>query len=125
MAAAIPEGGGFRRYTLAMATPAAEPIPAVLADAIEAVARETLGPVRPLRVLLFGSRAAGTARRYSDYDIALASDRPISASLLLEAKARLDELPIFQRIDLVDLSDASGDLRAAVETSGIVLYERP
>ncbi|MCM8819717.1 MAG: nucleotidyltransferase domain-containing protein [Candidatus Omnitrophica bacterium] len=52
------------------------------------------------KILLFGSRAKGTAKNGSDIDLALVGDR-ISFSDLCAIGAKLDELDLPYKIDLV------------------------
>ena len=54
------------------------------------------------KVWVFGSRATGRARRYSDLDLAIDAGRPLSldeAALLREA---FDESDLPYRVDIVD-----------------------
>ena len=75
------------------------------------------------RVILFGSRAMGTARAQSDIDLAVygTTDRLTIASIAEE----LDELPLPYQFDV-----QSGDaiqhppLREHIERVGLTLYER-
>lgn len=73
----------------------------------------------PARVWLFGSRATGTAKPFSDLDIAVESDDPFPRGLLAEVRAALDDSTIPFEVDLVDLAEASEQLRARVHREGI------
>jgi type I restriction enzyme S subunit len=75
-------------------------------------------------VRAFGSRVAGTARRFSDLDLAVmgAGDGPDAASLeRLREAFEESELPI--RVDVIDWRSAGPAMRAAVERHSIVLQE--
>lgn len=84
-------------------------------------------------VVLFGSRARGTAHAKSDYDLAVLSSarvarpsEPLSASeaaALRQLHARLQHLLQTSRVDLVLLDRASALLAHRVARDGIPLYE--
>lgn len=89
---------------------------------IEAVARH-LGR-RQYRLYLFGSRAQGRATSRSDYDLGLLAEGPIELGVLARIQADLEELPILQTIDLVDLRTASPERVQSVLSKGKLLDER-
>ncbi|MBI2267769.1 MAG: nucleotidyltransferase domain-containing protein [Armatimonadetes bacterium] len=76
------------------------------------------------RVILFGSRARGDYEERSDIDLAIdisrADSREWSAVEEIAENART-----LLKIDLVNLSRASSDLKHRILTEGITLYERP
>ena len=74
------------------------------------------------RVYLFGSRAKGTARKNSDFDIAVDCGSNIPFSVMAKIEGELEELPTLKSFDLVDLSLVSDDFRKMVERTGVVLY---
>src|SRR5262245_4979451 len=75
---------------------------------------------RPIAAYLFGSRAAGTARAFSDIDVALeAAVGPIDPGLLANRVERLEESTVPYRVDLVDLAVAPAWLRDRVCATGI------
>ena len=41
-----------------------------------------------------------------------------------EIRERIDNLPIFQTVDVVDLSQVSAEFRALAESEAVALYER-
>lgn len=71
------------------------------------------------RLWLFGSRARGTARRWSDIDIAIEPLQPLRPGLMAELREVLSESNLLLDVDLVDLSDADATLSAAVKSEGI------
>jgi len=75
----------------------------------------------PCRVYLFGSRAAGTAREGSDFDIAVQGGRDSCVALGL-AREWLEESTIPFSVDLVDLAAAPQALRDHVQLRGILLW---
>lgn len=70
---------------------------------------------------LFGSRIQGTARQYSDLDIALVAQQPIPLSQLgqLDATFANSDLPF--RIDLVDFHRISPQFQALIKENHIEL----
>ncbi|MGH9578363.1 MAG: type VII toxin-antitoxin system MntA family adenylyltransferase antitoxin, partial [Terriglobales bacterium] len=72
----------------------------------------------PARVYLFGSRARGDARESSDLDVAVLPLEPLPIGLLSTIREQLEESHIPFTVDLVDLSEAGGAFRRAVEREG-------
>ena len=70
------------------------------------------------RVYVFGSRATGGARRYSDLDLALECDGPLDLAALAEA---LSESDLPYKVDLLDLTTADPGFRARVMEAAIPL----
>lgn len=89
---------------------------------VQAVA-STMGG-RHYRLLLFGSRTKGRATLRSDYDLALLSEHPIELAILARLREALEQLPILQRIDVVDLSRVSPEFAEQVLREGMLLDER-
>jgi len=75
------------------------------------------------RIYLFGSRAKGTARKNSDFDIAVDCGSKIPFSVMAKIEGELEELPTLKSFDLVDLSLVSDDFRKMVERTGVILYD--
>lgn len=88
-------------------------------DLVQQLAREPTVQ----RVLLFGSRARGTARERSDIDLAV--DAPgASEQEWARIAIAVDEAETLLRIDLVRLDEASGDFREEIEREGMILFAR-
>lgn len=66
------------------------------------------------QVFAYGSRACGTARKYSDLDLAILAPQPLSLRQLRRLREAFEdsELPIC--VDLTDWSQADADFREAV-----------
>lgn len=88
-------------------------------SAIERIVTHVLGEGRA-SLKLFGSRARGDARRTSDIDVALLADRAVSAAELAAMREALEESIVPVRVDLVDYARAPSQLRAAIDSEGIV-----
>jgi uncharacterized protein len=59
------------------------------------------------KVFLFGSRVLKTNTLRSDFDIGLQATEPLPFGALAKIEDELEELPIMQKIDLVDFSKVS------------------
>jgi predicted nucleotidyltransferase len=78
-----------------------------------------------VRVWVFGSRATGRARRYSDLDLLIDAGRPLSfdeAGLLREA---FEESDLPYRVDIVDWHAISDRFRRLIDAERIALVEAP
>jgi predicted nucleotidyltransferase len=71
---------------------------------------------------LFGSRAAGTARPASDFDIAVLANEDISHELSL-ARDMLEESNIPFKVDLVDLQRVAPAFKHAAQAQGVLLWK--
>ena len=75
------------------------------------------------RVLLFGSRARGDAKRRSDFDLAVDGDEPLSIQKFYEIEEALEQLPTLYSFDWVDLAKVNSRFREEALKSAQVLYE--
>lgn len=76
-----------------------------------------------LKAVLFGSRAKGKERRYSDIDIALFGDLTSHETELIACD--LEELPIIQKFDIVAYNSIkNAALREHIDRVGQIIYER-
>jgi predicted nucleotidyltransferase len=74
---------------------------------------------RKVKTWLFGSRAAGTARSFSDIDIALdAGTNPVSRDLLVRLSCALEESHIPFRVDIVDMHAVNPAVRESIIREG-------
>ncbi|HEY7577294.1 MAG TPA: nucleotidyltransferase domain-containing protein [Acetobacteraceae bacterium] len=80
------------------------------------ILRDVLRSLLPpdARVYVFGSRAWGGARRYSDLDLALESVRPLGLDMLGEVAEALSLSDIPYKVDTVDLATAEPSFRASI-----------
>lgn len=92
---------------------------------------ERLQPMRPLRILLFGSAARGRTDRLSDLDLIVVAeqvaprflDRIADAYDLIDPRYALDIL-IYTPQEYEKMLDDENPLLEAAEREGRVLYER-
>ncbi len=66
------------------------------------------------RACIFGSRAHGGARRYSDLDLALEWVRPLDPDLIGRIAEALSESDLPYKVDIVDLAIVDPGFRAHV-----------
>ncbi len=74
------------------------------------------------RVLLFGSRACGTHRDRSDFDLGIVGDKPVALSTYYRIGEWLEGLPTLYRIDWVDLNRASDAVREDAVQHAVVIH---
>jgi predicted nucleotidyltransferase len=73
------------------------------------------------RAFVFGSRAHGGARQYSDLDLALEWDQPLGLDLIGQIAEALSESDLPYKVDIVDLATVDPAFRERVATDCIVL----
>ena len=71
------------------------------------------------RVLLFGSRARGDSRIWSDIDVAVQTDPPLPAGSLSALREALEESSCLLNVDLVDFNDVDAALRESINRESI------
>ena len=76
-------------------------------------------PPAVAEVRLFGSRARGDARRWSDIDIAVMPKSDLPAGLLAELREALEESNLLLDVDVIDLREAGETVREAVRREGM------
>jgi predicted nucleotidyltransferase len=78
-----------------------------LKQTIVHIIRKYLGNAPAVNIFLFGSRAARQHIPRSDYDIGIETGTPIPFAMMGRIQADLDELPVLQRIEVVDFCRVS------------------
>jgi predicted nucleotidyltransferase len=74
-------------------------------------------------VWAFGSRVKGTARPYSDLDLAVMGNEPVSIATLAAAKEAFSESDLPWRVDLVDWSSLGEEFRKIIKRDHVLLLE--
>ncbi len=89
----------------------------------EAIVRAILARHVPqgVSVAVFGSRATGKSRRYSDLDLALQGDGPLPTSLLADLAEAFDESDLPWKVDLVDWAAATEGFRKIVDRDRVIM----
>jgi predicted nucleotidyltransferase len=80
------------------------------------------GELKGYRVVLFGSRAAGTAGERSDFDLGILGESPVPLQTFYRIADFLEQLPTLFRIDWVDLNRATAAVRENAMREARVLY---
>ena len=80
------------------------------------------GELKEYRVYLFGSRANGTARERSDFDLGIYGDTPVSLKTYYQLADFLESLPTLYRIDWVDLNRVTDAFRDNALQNAKVIY---
>lgn len=75
------------------------------------------------KVFLFGSRASGTAKRNSDFDIGILGQAPLPIKTFFEIEEALLRLPTLYKIDLVDFQKMSPQFRELALKEARIIYE--
>lgn len=73
------------------------------------------------RLFLFGSRATGTARRFSDVDVGIEGPKPVSPTALMNIQEALEESDIPYKVDVVDFAQTSDRFRALAKKYALLL----
>lgn len=73
------------------------------------------------KIWLFGSRATGTAKPFSDIDILIDAERPLSLKELAILSLIFEESSLPYKVDLVDAASISPSFRKNIESQLILL----
>ena len=72
-------------------------------------------------VWAFGSRVTGTARLYSDLDLALITDKPLSWAVSSALKEAFSESDLPWKVDIVDWATTSEDFRRVIRRNKVTI----
>jgi predicted nucleotidyltransferase len=86
---------------------------------VRAIPRTHLPPAT--QAWVFGSRATATAQRYSDLDLALEAEQPLSPDVLGDVAEALSESDLPCKVDVIDLRSVDPAFRAIIEPDMIAL----
>ncbi len=67
-----------------------------------------------LKIYVFGSRAKGRSKQYSDLDIALKSDFKINSDKLSKINIELEDTTIPYKVDVIDLNGISDSFKNSI-----------
>lgn len=77
-----------------------------------------------VHVFLFGSRATGQAGVRPDIDVGIDLGHPIAPDVLAAVRDAFDDLPILQKVDVVDFSTVDESFKSVALRQTMSLYER-
>lgn len=72
-------------------------------------------------VWAFGSRIKGTARRYSDFDLAVMTDQPLSVAIMGAMQEDFSESDLPFRVDILDWAATQDSFRCVVESDRVLV----
>jgi len=72
-------------------------------------------------VLVFGSRATGKVKPYSDLDLCLMDEEPLSPEAIAGLHLAFEESDLPFRVDVVEWATLSDSFKAVVKRDGILL----
>jgi predicted nucleotidyltransferase len=75
-------------------------------------------------VWAFGSRAKWTAKKYSDLDLAVIADEPLSIELMAEMNEAFQESALPFKVDVADWAEINPSFRKVIESHHVVLKTR-
>ena len=70
---------------------------------------------------MFGSRASGTAKEYSDLDIAIMGDEPLSLRVVSALDEALGESDLPFKVDIVEWARIDEGFRRIIRGHGVVV----
>ncbi len=80
-------------------------------NAIKVIIKKHL-PDKTYRAFVFGSRAEGTNRKFSDYDIGIMGKKPLAFGTLSLIEEELENSDIPYTVDVVDFFNVSKDFKS-------------
>ncbi len=94
-----------------------------LQPADRAILRDVLDTCLPagVRVWAFGSRVTGSARRYSDLDLAVEADQKVPFDVLSRLAEALSESDLTIKVDVVDLKAIDPAFRGLIAADMVPL----
>lgn len=96
----------------------------LVAQKARELARTLLASEPHLEVFVFGSRATGRSVTRSDIDLGIDLGHPVAPEALAAIRDAFDDLPILQRVDVVDFSSVDGTFKTIALQQIKRLYER-
>jgi predicted nucleotidyltransferase len=76
-------------------------------------------------VWAFGSRTKGTARQYSDLDVAITTDEPLSFQVRGSMAEDFSESDLPYRVDILDWATTRDNFRRIIEQDKVIEQPKP
>jgi predicted nucleotidyltransferase len=86
---------------------------------VRAILTAHLGPQASIGV--FGSRAGGTTKPWSDLDLVIDAGAPLPLGTMAALREAFDEAPLRWKVDLVDRHMVSEDFGALIDQTAVPL----
>lgn len=80
--------------------------------------------VPDIEVRAFGSRVKGSARQYSDLDLAIMTQSPLSLSQLAELREPFSESDLPWKVDLVDWAWTNEEFRTIIQRDSVIIQQK-
>ena len=77
-----------------------------------------------VKLFVFGSRATGRAGVRSDIDVGIDLGHTVAPEVLAAVRDAFDDLPILQKVDVVDFSTVDESFKSVALRQTMSLYER-
>lgn len=74
-------------------------------------------------VWAFGSRVSGSVKSYSDLDLAILTDQPLTLECMASIKDAFDESDLPIRVDVVDWAAATAAFREIIAQNYVVIQQ--
>lgn len=91
---------------------------------IKKIVKYLVEKTKPIRIILFGSRAKGNNRKSSDIDLAVDTKTKIDFRTKRKIKEEVKKISGLYSVDIVYLSEVDKDFKNLISSTGIVLYEK-
>jgi len=88
---------------------------------LESVLRILAGHVPEREVRAFGSRVSGTARDFSDLNLAILGDEPLPATVLADLQEAFRESDLPFKVDVIDWATTQEHFRRIIEREFVVV----
>ena len=75
------------------------------------------------KIVAFGSRVTGRAKRFSDLDLAILGDDPVPSSVLAALADEFDESTLPFKVDLVDWATTADSFRNVIRRDAVALCD--
>lgn len=99
-------------------------LPLALDDAELAIVKAILATHLPgASVWVFGSRATGKAKKYSDLDLCIKACEPLSLNVMSALAEDFSESDLPWKVDLVDWHSISEAFRAIIDRDKVILWQ--
>src|SRR5579872_4702672 len=74
-------------------------------------------------VWVFGSRARGTMKKFSDLDLAIDGDKSLPRSIMTELAFDFEESNLPYKVDIVDLATLGEEFQNIIEQDRLIIWK--